>query len=238
MDVLTVHMDYAKPKLLTNGDATSVDYVEECHCPLGREGQFCDVCSPGYARDPPYGGEFAVCVKCYCNNKAVSCDPETGVCQNCTDNTAGDHCEHCRDGYYRNLTSGMCLPCQCPGTPDQFNHFASSCDVTANNSVTCSCISGYVGDMCSLCDEGYYGNPLLPGDNCKPCNCHGNADTTLPMCNTTTGVCNCVHPYMGSECELCADDYYGNAEQQNCNGKCIILSFIYIIICLYMYVFG
>ena len=223
MDVLTVHMDYAKPKILTNGDATSVDYVEECHCPLGREGQFCDKCSPGYARDPPYGGPFAACVRCYCSNKAVSCDPETGVCHNCTDNTAGDHCEHCHNGYYRNLTSGICLPCQCPGTPDQLNHFASSCDITADDNVMCSCISGYVGDMCSLCDEGYYGNPLLPSNNCKPCNCHGNADPMLPMCNTTTGVCNCVHPYVGSECELCADGYYGNAEQQNCSSKCIII---------------
>lgn len=179
-------MDYAKPKILTNGDVTRVDYVEECHCPLGREGQFCDKCSLGYARDPPNGGPFAACVKCYCSNKAVSCDPETGVCHNCTDNTAGDHCEHCHNGYYRNLTSGVCLPCQCPGTPDQLNYFASSCDVITDNNVMCSCIKGYVGNACSICDEGYYGNPLLPnGDwnittgGCISCNCDPIGSTGL-----------------------------------------------------------
>ncbi|XP_065910334.1 laminin subunit gamma-1-like isoform X5 [Dysidea avara] len=109
IDILTVHLDYATPTVLANGIA---DYVETCQCPPGCHGQFCEDCSPEYARDSPNGGPF---VKCYCSNKATSCDPETGRCHNCTNNTGGDHCEHCTDGYYRNMTTGECLPCSCPG---------------------------------------------------------------------------------------------------------------------------
>jgi len=150
---LTVHLDYATPTVLANGKA---DYVEQCQCPPDRDGQFCEDCSPGYAKDPPNGGPFATCVKCYCSNKASSCDPQTGRCYNCTDNTSGDHCEHCADGYYRNMTTGVCLPCNCPGQLGEDNYFGTSCVAIDNHNIRCSCIAGYEGTVCDECANGYY----------------------------------------------------------------------------------
>ena len=59
-------------------------------------------------------------MRCFCNFHSNTCHPETGVCFNCTDNTIGDSCEKCKEGYYRptSLTIDGCVACDCypPGT--------------------------------------------------------------------------------------------------------------------------
>ena len=46
---------------------------------------------------------FLGCIACQCNNHEEMtrghCNNETGKCY-CTDNTVGEHCEHCQYGYY------------------------------------------------------------------------------------------------------------------------------------------
>ena len=92
-----------------------VNYVERCTCPPNREGPRCGKCSPGYTTDPSLGGEFARCVRCFCNFHSDSCDPSTGECFNCSDNTEGRDCERCMSGYFRNtsLTIDGCIQCEC-----------------------------------------------------------------------------------------------------------------------------
>lgn len=93
-----------------------VNYVERCTCPSSRVGSVCQGCSEGYTFDPSFGGEFAHCVRCFCNFRSTSCDPVSGVCANCTANTGGDRCEICAEGFDRVLPISF-LPCdQCaPG---------------------------------------------------------------------------------------------------------------------------
>jgi hypothetical protein len=74
------------------------------------------------------------CTKCECHNHATSCyynqtfDPFPrdrargggGVCINCQHHTAGQYCDSCEEGYYRetgkNLTDAdVCTPCRCSG---------------------------------------------------------------------------------------------------------------------------
>ena len=92
-----------------------VKYVERCDCPPNREGPLCENCSPGYTTDPSLGGEFAHCVRCFCNYHSSSCDPNTGECFNCSDNTEGPDCERCISGYFRNtsLRTDSCILCEC-----------------------------------------------------------------------------------------------------------------------------
>lgn len=78
----------------------------------------------------PSGVQVLICFhivhspECECYGRASSChyDPDVametggsgGVCDNCTQNTAGQQCDECRPGFYRNATasvtnSNLCL---------------------------------------------------------------------------------------------------------------------------------
>ncbi|KAG5834495.1 hypothetical protein ANANG_G00262110 [Anguilla anguilla] len=194
-------------------------WVEECTCPPGHVGQFCERCAPGYKREVPNGSAFVRCVPCTCNQHG-DCHPETGVCQ-CTDFTTGPACELCMDGYYGNAltgSSGNCQPCPCPEQ-------TSCAQVPESGEVVCTnCPPGRRGTRCEICDDGFYGDPMgksgVPRP-CTPCNCHGNVDpNAVGVCDHLTGRClKCLHHTEGDHCQRCQQGYYGNALDQNTN-KC------------------
>lgn len=52
---------------------------------------------------------------CDCNGHSTTCNGITGACTNCLDNTSGNKCEICHDGFYGDpKDKGQCLPCECP----------------------------------------------------------------------------------------------------------------------------
>ena len=73
---------------------------------------------------------------------------------------------------------------------------------------------------CCSCTIGYYGDPMIPGDYCKPCDCHGNADEK--RCDTVTGQCyDCQHNTHGLFCDVCAEGFFGSARNGDCRRKCL-----------------
>ncbi|XP_074604898.1 laminin subunit beta-1 isoform X2 [Brevipalpus obovatus] len=191
-----------------------------CKCHKNTYGRRCDECQPGFWNYPN-------CQRCECNGHAEKCDSKTGVCVNCLQNTAGDHCDKCANGYYGNPILGInipCQPCPCPGVPGSSNFHATSCEYDPVNQVPrCFCKPGYKGDRCDQCSNNFYGDPTLPGGECRQCDCSNNIDATSMElnCDPSNGRClKCLYNTEGDHCERCRKGYYGNALLQQCT-ECV-----------------
>ncbi|XP_019321081.2 laminin subunit alpha-3 isoform X2 [Panthera pardus] len=179
------------------GSGRRAHHVEMCACPPGYTGDSCQGCSPGYYRDSK-GAYTGRCVPCNCNGHSNRCQDGSGICINCQHNTAGEHCERCKEGHYGNAIHGHCSVCPCPHS----NSFATGCVVTGEN-VRCSCKPGYTGTQCERCAPGYFGNPQKLGGSCRPCSCNNNGQ--LGSCHPLTGDCIDQEPKDGSPGEECDD---------------------------------
>ncbi|KAJ8267959.1 hypothetical protein COCON_G00131310 [Conger conger] len=161
-------------------------------------------CAAGYYRDRSRLGKDR-CVPCNCNDLSSGCDEATGRCLNCQNNTAGERCEQCKEGYYGNPAYETCQVCPCPFNVE-VNSFATSCKKVAGG-FTCVCKQGYTGPRCERCASGYYGDPMALSGSCKPCNCNGNGGN----CDSKTGVCkNTLEPKdtteeQCQECDSCVE---------------------------------
>ncbi|PVD22260.1 hypothetical protein C0Q70_18068 [Pomacea canaliculata] len=194
---------------LVNGEEAL--WVEQCTCPAGYIGQFCESCAPGYRREAANISPFAQCVPCECNGHSDVCDVNTGRCI-CQHNTEGLNCERCARGFYGDARQGTpedCIPCPCPN--------GGPCVQLSTGDVVCTeCEEGYGGNLCDVCLDGYHGDPAGRLGNprpCLPCSCNGNIDpNAVGNCNTTTGEClKCIYNTGGYFCEKCLPSYYGNA---------------------------
>ncbi|XP_039963355.1 laminin subunit gamma-1 [Bactrocera neohumeralis] len=185
-------------------------WIEQCTCPEGYLGQFCESCAPGYRHSPARGGPFMPCIPCDCNGHAEICDSETGRCI-CQHNTAGDNCDQCARGYYGNALGGTpydCKRCPCPND--------GACMQINGDTVICTeCPIGYYGARCEMCSDGFFGDPTgLYGavQTCKACDCNGNVDpNAVGNCNRTTGEClKCIHNTAGQHCDECLPGHFGD----------------------------
>ncbi|XP_061867634.1 laminin subunit gamma-3 [Colius striatus] len=202
------------------GPGAGAGWVEECTCPPGYSGQFCQSCAPGFRREIPFGGPFVSCVPCNCHQHG-DCHPLSGQCW-CLHNTEGPSCERCSPGFYGNPFTGHlddCKPCPCPDN--------SPCtEMPGSGEVVCThCPPGQRGKRCELCDDGFFGDPLGqrgPVRPCVPCQCHGNVDlNAVGNCDPVSGRClRCLHNTTGAQCESCRTGFYGDALAPDPAGKC------------------
>ena len=64
-------------RVVGSSDELAVN-VEQCWCPAGYSGQFCEACDVGYHRQSVGGGPLASCVPCTCHGHSDTCDVDTG----------------------------------------------------------------------------------------------------------------------------------------------------------------
>ncbi|XP_042860326.1 basement membrane-specific heparan sulfate proteoglycan core protein-like isoform X47 [Penaeus japonicus] len=160
-----VIMDYAEPRNTGQERAFAVEF---CECPPGYKGLSCEDCDVGYTRilSGVYLGE---CVPCECNGHSEECDPDTNVCINCRDNTAGDYCDECAPGFVKNRI-GRCereengLACNC----DSRGSLTESCQYGI-----CQCKANVRGEYCDACEAGFFDLSEENPDGCLKCWCSG-----------------------------------------------------------------
>ncbi|KAK7893585.1 hypothetical protein WMY93_022737 [Mugilogobius chulae] len=197
-------------------------------CQEGYTGNNCERCSDGFYGNPQVLG--GSCLRCECNGNVDQeepghCDHVTGECLLCIRNTAGLHCERCRDGYYGDAVSAKnCTECLC----DLSGALSSVCDVLSGR---CDCKANVEGRACERCTFGFYG--IESGQGCVPCSC-SQSGSVSEFCDSE-GRCLCVEGVAGDKCDRCARGYFNYQDGRctecscahtggNCNsetGQCI-----------------
>ncbi|XP_071801736.1 laminin subunit alpha-2-like isoform X1 [Asterias amurensis] len=222
---------------LVSGQCLCFGHAEECKgedgsdcvCQHNTAGLHCDRCKPLFNNRPWQAavGLSAdnVCQDCGCNGHAASCVydavKEYGVCQDCTENTAGDKCEHCNDNFFRNpLTdpanndtcvdlmapypcSQYCWPCMCN---DNGTVAGSVCNETDGS---CACKVNVQNLLCDECKDTFYNLDILNPAGCQQCDCDpiGSLGSTN-FCNKGTGQCICKTNVEGNRCDTCMTGSY------------------------------
>lgn len=145
---------------------------------------------------------------CKCNGLSDTCEMETGKCNNCTENTGGDSCEVCGEGFYGDPNSRFgCQP----------HYKGLECVYSETDGVKCVCKTGSEGEKCDKCMPGYFGDPKSPNGTCTPCNCHPSGSSSN-TCDAKTGQCSCNRNRTGTKCNKCLQKgfYY---ERGDCHCK-------------------
>eukprot|EP01013_Petalomonas_cantuscygni_P015939 TRINITY_DN32863_c0_g1_i1.p1 TRINITY_DN32863_c0_g1~~TRINITY_DN32863_c0_g1_i1.p1 ORF type:complete len:1695 (+),score=209.29 TRINITY_DN32863_c0_g1_i1:184-5268(+) len=125
------------------------------------------------------------------------------VPQQCSVGWCGSHCQECCPGY----GGASCLPCS---IRVHCNNHADSIDPTT---CACTCSTGYGGTDCGQCATGYVG---YSSGQCRRCDgavqCNGHGTAAPDPLDPDRCVCTCTHPWTGSTCATCPDNY----EQTTC----------------------
>ncbi|KAI0977966.1 hypothetical protein GJ496_004291 [Pomphorhynchus laevis] len=104
--ILSISIDIANPA----GNGLLASSVERCKCPLGYTGTSCEQCANGYTRHDGVGLYLGECHSCFdhCNGKTDKCNRDSGQCYDCKDNTSGNRCQLCAQGFRRQHGTDKC----------------------------------------------------------------------------------------------------------------------------------
>ncbi|XP_034664916.1 netrin-A isoform X1 [Drosophila subobscura] len=164
--------------------------------------------------------DFSVGGRCKCNGHASKCSPDDAgqlSCE-CSHNTAGRDCEHCKPFYYDRpwgrataRDPNECKMCNCNNHARQcrFNMEIFRASQGVSGGVCQNCRHSTMGRNCHLCKEGYYRDPtktLQHRKVCKACECHP-IGSSGKICNSTSGQCPCKDGVTGLTCNRCARGY-------------------------------
>ncbi|KAM9026484.1 laminin subunit beta-4 [Ara ararauna] len=201
-----------------------------CLCQHNTEGLSCERCKDFY-NDAPWrpaeGTQDNACKRCNCNGHSGRCHFDLamyqasggvsgGVCEDCQDNTTGQHCDHCKPLFYQDPLKAIsdpqaCLPCNCNPEGTLYNGVCESLTNPALGTVAgrCPCKGNVEGVRCDQCRANYYGLSGSDPMGCQPCNCDPSGSLPFSICDPATGACLCQRFTTGRRCDKCLVGYWG-----------------------------
>nr|XP_009932075.1 PREDICTED: laminin subunit beta-4 [Opisthocomus hoazin] len=201
-----------------------------CICHHNTEGLSCERCKDFY-NDAPWrpaeGAQDNACKRCNCNSHSGRCHFDMavyqasggvsgGVCEDCQDNTTGQHCDQCKHFFYRDPLKVIsdphaCLPCNCDPEGTLHDGVCDSHTDPALGMVAgrCPCKENVEGVRCDKCRANYYGLSSSDPLGCQPCNCDPAGSLPFSICRPATGECFCQRFATGRRCEKCLVGYWG-----------------------------
>ncbi|XP_020345102.1 netrin-G2 isoform X2 [Oncorhynchus kisutch] len=201
------------------GQCTFREGSLQCDCEHNTTGQDCTRCERGFKAKswkpgsylPTPNGSPNTCdaagtlgnCECYGHSNRCSYIDFINIvtCVSCKHNTRGQNCQHCRLGFFRNVSAelddeNVCIECNC----NQLGSFHARC----NDTGFCQCRDGSIGPKCEDCLPGYSWR-----QGCSPNVC----DDEFLLCQNG-GTC-----FQNQKC-LCLPEYKGVlCEQLLCEGE-------------------
>ncbi|XP_062845266.1 laminin subunit gamma-3 [Trichomycterus rosablanca] len=187
-----------------------------CACEHDTAGTDCERCAPFY-QDRPWARATAdsanQCVRCNCSGRADACEFDAelyrstgsgGRCVGCRDETAGPHCERCRENFYRSSPLLPCSNCSC--------NIMGSLSLQCDEEGVCPCRPSMTGTKCDACKPGYHS--LSPG-GCSLCVCDERG--SVDVCSAEDGRCHCKPNVEGHSCDRCKPGSF-NLQRDNSDG--------------------
>uniref|UniRef100_F7ALI8 Usherin n=1 Tax=Xenopus tropicalis TaxID=8364 RepID=F7ALI8_XENTR len=209
-----------------NGHA---DYCDQsvtpyrCLCDINSHtyGANCDRCLPLFNDKAFHQGDQVNaynCRLCQCNNHATKChynatlDPYPhdhdqgggGVCEDCSHNTTGQHCQLCKEHFYRGAGDDpaaidVCKPCACNEAGAMGKNIP--CQQIGGQ---CKCKMYVFGRQCDQCMDGYYNLTKSQAEGCLPCRCSSSGTRIGDVtCDQYSGQCKCKPNFTGLQCDRC-----------------------------------
>uniref|UniRef100_A0A8C5J7J8 Laminin subunit beta 4 n=1 Tax=Junco hyemalis TaxID=40217 RepID=A0A8C5J7J8_JUNHY len=175
----------------------------------------------------PGVGMHRSCLCCNCNSHSSRCHFDMavyqasggvsgGVCEDCQDNTTGQHCDTCKPSFYQDPLKAIsdprpCLPCSCDPAGTLPGAVCESRTEPALGTVAgrCPCKDNVEGARCDKCKANYYGLSSSDPLGCQPCNCDPLGTLPFSVCDPATGECLCQRFTTGQRCERCLAGYWG-----------------------------
>ncbi|XP_010125018.1 PREDICTED: laminin subunit beta-4 [Chlamydotis macqueenii] len=201
-----------------------------CICHHNTEGLSCERCKDFY-NDAPWrpaeGAQDNACKRCNCNGHSSRCHFDMavyqasggvsgGVCEDCQDNTMGQHCDQCKRFFYRDPLKVIsdphaCLPCDCDPEGTLHHGVCESHTDPALGMIAgqCPCKENVEGVRCDKCKANYYGLSGSDPLGCQSCNCNPSGSLPFSICDPATGECLCQRFATGRRCETCLVGYWG-----------------------------
>jgi len=190
------------------------------NCQDFTHGRYCHLCKEGFygnATNPKDSCKRCPCSPLKSNGSCTHNEISNTVkCHACKVGYAGDHCENCTSGYYKDLKDELCRPCYCSGHGNE--SLKPQCDPIGGRCYVC--LHRRAGNNCEHCLDGHYLKKVNGTEVCAPCNCNGNEHPLAnPVCDMKSGMClRCVKNATGINCETCAHGYEGDAVvAKNCS---------------------